>query len=319
MSFIPVRGKKRSSWALSITCATVTGWPPITAAPRRSWREGVPPFELFAEMLGSPRGLCGGRAGHMHFADPLRRAIADGIVGSSAPTACGFTLESQLAGSGGVAVAFFGEGASSQGMLLESLNLAVVWNLPVIFVCKQSGLAITTTNKNTFGASLLRRARGFGMRARSMSGNDVEAAWRTAGCAIRRARRGRGPTFLLSKVHRPDGHFLGDPLLRIFSDPAGQTEEIAPSLIEALRRPGAPGGDRIRGLVRIADSARTAALESACARRDPLASSRARLDFIAAAVMEEHVRSEVAQAVAAARAAMPVTSAAGPAGGAGHG
>ena len=75
---------------------------------------------------------------------------------------------------GALTVAFFGEGATNQGMLLESLNLAVVWRLPVVFVCKRSGLAITTTNSESFGASLLRRARGFGMPAVSMPGHDVE-------------------------------------------------------------------------------------------------------------------------------------------------
>jgi pyruvate dehydrogenase E1 component alpha subunit len=260
---------------------------------------GVPVGELLAEMLGLPDGLCGGHGGHMHFADRERLVVADGIVGSSAPTASGFALKAQQDGDGGVAVAFFGEGATNQGMLLESLNLAVVWRLPVVFVCKRSGLAITTTNRESFGASLLRRARGFGMPAVSMSGHDVERVWRTSSRAVRRARGGGGPTFLMAPVHRPDGHFLGDPLLRIRRDPTGQAQMIAPSLLESLTAPGAAPVDRLRSLSRVVRSVTTSVLESARSRHDPLMHSRARLSERAAEAIEERVAREVSEAVEA--------------------
>lgn len=263
---------------------------------------GVSPFDVLAEVVGSPEGMCGGRGGHMHLADRSRRVVADGIVGSSAPTACGFALESQLAGHGGVAVAFFGEGAANQGMVLEALNLAVVWNLPVVFVCKMSGLAITTTRRQAIGAPLVGRARGFGMRATAVPGHDVERVWRAAGRAISRARRGGGPTFLLAPVHRPDGHFLGDPLLRIFRDPAGQSVELAPSLVAALREPGAELRQRVSGLVNVAVSVRAAGLEAWRARHDPLRVARRRLDPGAADEVDHRVRAAVHDAGVAALA-----------------
>lgn len=264
---------------------------------------GVEPSLLIGEMLGRSTGLNSGRAGHMHLADRTRRAAADGIVGAAGPIACGMALEAQRARRGGVAVAFFGEGAANQGMLLESWNLAVVWRLPVIFVCKQSGLAITTTNAASFGAPLLRRARGFGLRTARLRGHDVHQVRRVAGAAIRRARRGCGPSFLLARVHRRHGHFLGDPLQRVVSDPAGQARELGPPLAAALRAPSTAGiGDRGRGIATVAGSATVAMREMVRSRRDPLAVARGRLDDDQAAVIDRTVADEVAEAVRAAGA-----------------
>ncbi len=153
----------------------------------------------------------------------------------------------------GVAVAFFGEGAMNQGMLLEALNLARVWNLPVVFVCKDSGLAITTRRGKGFAGDLVRRARGFGLDAERVSGRDVRGVWRAARRAVRRARRGGGPTFLLCRVHRPEGHFLGDPLLRAVHDPVGQTRELVPPMLRSLR--AADGARTVRRLAGMSDVA----------------------------------------------------------------
>ena len=258
---------------------------------------GVDPKGILSELLGSPDGLCGGNGGHMHLADPDRRVVADGIVGASAPLACGFAFDAQLAGEGGVAVAFFGEGASNQGMLLESLNLSVVWRLPVVFVCKESGLAITTRRSRGTGADLVRRARGFGMPARRLPGWDVEQVWRGARKAIDRARATHGPSFLVIRVRRPEGHLLADPLLRIIDDPRGQVELLIPPLIDSLRHssPARPI-DRVRAVGSLALSSVTAVKERVVSRLDPLEVSRRRLGDERADPLVARARAEIDRA-----------------------
>lgn len=201
--------------------------PPLVA-------RGVDMVSLFLEMLGDEQGLCGGWGGHMHLFSREHLACSSGIVGSSAPLGCGFALAAQYLSPGRVAVSFFGEGAANQGMLLEALNLAVAWKLPQVFVCKDNRWAITTRSRSVTGGDLLRRARSFGMPARHVDGTRVEAVWEAAGKAVRRARAGRGPSFLLASCPRREGHFLGDPLLRVFREPLKQTLEIGPPLVRSL-------------------------------------------------------------------------------------
>ncbi len=201
--------------------------PPLVA-------RGVDLVPLFLEMIGDERGLCRGWGGHMHLFSREHLACSSGIVGSSAPLGAGFALAAQYLAPGKVAVSFFGEGAANQGMLLESLNLAVAWRLPQVFVCKDNRWAITTRSRSVTGGDLLRRARSFGMPACRVDGTRVEAVWEAAGKAVRRARAGRSPSFLLASCPRREGHFLGDPLLRVYREPLKQTLEIGPPLVRSL-------------------------------------------------------------------------------------
>jgi pyruvate dehydrogenase E1 component alpha subunit len=258
---------------------------------------GVDPEALIGELIGSPAGLCAGAGGHMHLLDPGLRAATDGIVGASAPLACGFALRAQRDDAGGVAVAFFGEGAMNQGMVLEALNLAVVWALPVVFVVKDSGLAITTRKRDVTAGDLLERARAFDMPAHRMPGRDVGAVWKAASRAIARARGGGGPSLLLARVHRPDGHFLGDPLLRTLDHPVEQAAVMAPPLIRGLMaRPGATASRRLAGLNGLRAAVTTAAAERSRARNDPLAHTRRQIRSEADRIEAEE-RGEVAAAV----------------------
>jgi len=219
--------------------------PPLVA-------RGVDLSAMLLEVCGSERGLCRGRGGHMHLFDPALLAASSGIVGSAGPIACGFALAGRQLRPEAVAVAFFGEGALNQGMLLESLNLASAWRLPVVFVCKVNGWAITTRSHRVTGGSPIRRGRGFGIPAHGVDGTRVDAVWRVAGRAVRRAPRGGGPTLVVARCPRPHGHFLGDPLLRVFEEPRRQTAELAPPLLGALRAAqGAPMRDRVAALGRI--------------------------------------------------------------------
>ena len=180
---------------------------------------GVSPESLMLEFMGKPGGLCGGMGGHMHLFDPARLMASSGIVGAAGPAAAGFAMSGQVLRPGSAAVAFFGDGASNAGMLMESMNLAVVWKLPVIFVCKDNDWAISTPKEFAVGGSLLERARGFGMPAMEVDGADVTAVQDAAQKAFSIARSGAGPVFLHAHCVHLEGHFLGDGLLDMVRRP----------------------------------------------------------------------------------------------------
>jgi TPP-dependent pyruvate/acetoin dehydrogenase alpha subunit len=210
---------------------------------------GVDPALLVREMLGRPDGLCGGMGGHMHLYSKEHLAASSGIVGAAGPTAAGFALAAEYAGPGAVTVAFFGEGAMNQGMLMESLNLASVWKLSVLFVCKDDGWSITQKSKRVTGGDLNERARGLGIPAVEVDGSDVSEVWKASRSAIDRARADKGPTFLHARCVHFEGHFLGLPLLRLVRDPQKELPDIAVPLVRSLLRPGgAAVGERLAGL-----------------------------------------------------------------------
>lgn len=210
---------------------------------------GVDPVAILRELLGYPDGLCGGMGGHMHLFSKAYLAVSSGIVGAVGPTAAGFALSAQYLRPGAIAVAFFGEGAINQGMLMESMNLASAWNLPVLFVCKDDGWAITTQSDRVTGGDVNERARGLGMPAVDVDGGDVSAVWAAAHSAIERARSGQGPTFLRARCVHVEGHFLGFHLLRIVRDPLREMPAIAIPLTQSFLHPGgAAWRERLAGL-----------------------------------------------------------------------
>jgi len=167
---------------------------------------------MMAEVFGRASGVCRGKGGSMHVADLDTGMLgANGIVGAGPPIACGAALAARCKGHSTVAVAFIGDGASNQGSTLESLNLACVWDLPVIFVVEDNGYAETTASSYAIGAeSNAARARGFGIPAIEVDGGDFFAMDSAAAEAVARARAGGGPTLLDCKVTRYRGHFEGD-------------------------------------------------------------------------------------------------------------
>ncbi len=210
---------------------------------------GEDPVAILRELLGRPDGLCGGKGGHMHLFSRRFLAASSGIVGAAGPAACGFALAAQHRDAGAVAVAFFGDGALNQGMLMESFGLAAAWDLPVLFVCKDDGWAITTRSDGVAGADPMARARGFGLPAVEVDGRDVAEVWEAARVAVGRARTGGGPSFLRARCVHLEGHFLGFQLVRIVRDPLRAGPEVAVPLTRSLLRPG--GGsiaERLRGL-----------------------------------------------------------------------
>ncbi len=204
---------------------------------------GVDPVLILLELLGHPDGLCGGMGGHMHLYSKEHLVACSGIVGAAGPTAAGFAISAQHNNPGAVAIATFGEGAMNQGMLMESMNLAAVWRLPVLFVCKNDGWSITTQSTEMTGGNLNERARGLGVPAVEVDGVDVSAVWQAAGEAIDRARSGQGPTFLSARCVHFEGHFLGYQLMRAVRNPLREVPAIAVPLTKSFLR---PGGARVR-------------------------------------------------------------------------
>jgi len=174
--------------------------------------KGVDPVQMMKEIYGKKGGACQGKGGSMHIADLDKGMMgANGILGAGAPLACGAALAAKFRKKGEVAVSFVGDGASNQGMFLESLNLAAVWNLPVIFVVENNGYAESTSPKfHQSGIDVAKRADGFGLPGVIVDGHDFFAVHEAFGEACARARGGGGPSLLECKMIRFFGHFEGD-------------------------------------------------------------------------------------------------------------
>lgn len=166
-----------------------------------------------AELMGKETGFCHGRGGSMHIADLKKGNLgANAIVGGGIPIAVGGALAQSYLGKDNVTVTFFGDGASNQGTFHESLNLASVWNLPIIFVCENNGFGISVPVKqSTSVKDVSVRAKGYDMPGITVDGNDVYAIYEAAETAIKRARQGKGPTLIECKTYRWRGHWTGDP------------------------------------------------------------------------------------------------------------
>jgi len=174
--------------------------------------KGVDVSEMMAEIYGRRTGSCHGKGGSMHIADLSKGMLgANGIVGGGPPLICGTALAAKIKGTGGVSVAFFGDGASNQGTTLESMNLASVWNLPAIFIAENNGYAEATSSTWSVASdNIADRAAGFGMPGVIVDGFDFFAVHETASEAVSRAREGGGPTLIEMKFTRYFGHFEGD-------------------------------------------------------------------------------------------------------------
>jgi TPP-dependent pyruvate/acetoin dehydrogenase alpha subunit len=225
---------------------------------------------MMAELFAKETGLCRGKGGSMHVADPARGVLgANAIVGASIPLAVGAGLSSKLLAQGRVAVAFFGEGAVNQGAFHEALNLAAIWDLPVVFVCENNIYSeFSDSRRMSRVASVATRAMAYGVDAARLDGNDVTTVRDAASSAVSRCREGEGPILLEAETYRWQGHYEGD------AQPYKPAEESA-----------------------------------AWKQRDPLALARRRLLEDRAATEDEldradsHARARVEEAVERARAA----------------
>jgi len=173
--------------------------------------KGAAPDRMFAELLGKEAGYCRGKGGSMHIADPSSGNLgANAIVGGSVGIAAGAAFSAKMLGTKQVAVCFFGEGALGQGLLYEVLNLAKLWNLPVIYVCENNMYNEYTHFSETTAGEILARPAAFGIPAESVDGQDVRAVYAAASRMVEQARAGKGPSFLLANTYRYKGHHVGD-------------------------------------------------------------------------------------------------------------
>ena len=187
--------------------------------------KGVDVKGMVAELYGRSSGTCHGKCGSMHIADlDMGMMGANGILGAGAPLACGAALASKYKKDGSVGISFLGDGASNAGNFLESLNLAAVWDLPVIFVVENNGYAQATSRDYAVAVdSYVDRALGFGMPGVTVDGTDFFAVYEASGEIVSRARDGGGPSLLECNMIRFYGHFEGDAQTYRGSD---EVEEI---------------------------------------------------------------------------------------------
>ncbi len=175
---------------------------------------GMDMSRLAAEIFGKDAGLGHGKGGHMHLFDTETNFGCSGIIAEGMPTAVGHALAFKKLGRDDIAVSFFGDGAANQGAFHESLNLAALWNLPVVFVCEDNAWAISVPkDKSTAIPNNSDRGAAYGIPGVLVADNDPVAVYEAAGEAVARARRGGGPSLIEIKTDRLLGHFEGDPQL----------------------------------------------------------------------------------------------------------
>jgi len=175
--------------------------------------KGADPNTLLAEICGKATGCCQGRGGSMHVADFSVGSLgAFAVVGAGIPIAVGAALGFRMLGRDSVTVAFFGDGASNTGNFHESLNLASIWGLPVVFALENNRWAVSTRVDHAVKIQdLAIRAQSYGIPGVRVDGNDVLAVYQAAQEAVDRARSGEGPTLLVTETYRVEGHYAGEP------------------------------------------------------------------------------------------------------------
>jgi acetoin:2,6-dichlorophenolindophenol oxidoreductase subunit alpha len=175
--------------------------------------KGTHPNEVMAELYGKVEGCSHGYGGSMHLYDVERGNLgANAVVGGGLPAIVGAALAFKLRGEPRVAVAFFGDGATNIGTFHEALNLAQLWRVPALFVCENNGYAESTPAHQQLPIDdLTKRAEAYGMAAVKVDGQDVEAVYKATQKAVKHARDGKGPVYLVCDTYRLTGHYVGDP------------------------------------------------------------------------------------------------------------
>src|SRR5688500_11143890 len=192
--------------------------------------KGLSVRAAMAEMLGKTTGCSNGKGGSMHFTDPSVGLLgANAIVAAGVPHAAGAALAAQLQKKDNVALAYFGEGAVNQGVFLETINLAVIWKLPLILVCENNLYSeMTPSHETTSVVETHKRAAALGFEATQIDGNDIETVYNTVEEAAIRARSGGGPTYIEAMTYRLWGHMMGDPEIYRTKEEVAKAKEKEP-------------------------------------------------------------------------------------------
>ncbi len=198
--------------------------------------KGLDPLGMFAELMAKDAGTNRGRGGSMHIADPnLGIFGANGIVAAGLPIAVGAAAASRLRADDDVAVAFFGDGAVAQGAFHEAMNLAAVWQLPVVFFCENNGYAEFSAAADQHAATLEHRAAGYGVEHVAVDGNDVVATASATSDLVGAVRGGHGPVIVEATTYRWHGHYEGDPQRYRTPDELNEWEARDPLVVHAAR------------------------------------------------------------------------------------
>lgn len=235
--------------------------------------KGADMGRMMAELLGKETGYCRGRGGSMHIADVATGNLgANGIVAGGIPIAAGAALAQRMKGNSEVVVSFFGDGAANEGAFHEGLNLAGIWDLPVVFVCENNGYGMSmSTTRASRADSIADRAVAYGIPGVSIDGNDLQAVYDAVNEAVDRARKGQGPTLIEAKTYRWRGHSKSDKNLyrtkeeindwktrdpiTAFEAAVGAAGTLSEGEIEEVRE---QARDAVRSAVRTANAAQDA-------------------------------------------------------------
>jgi TPP-dependent pyruvate/acetoin dehydrogenase alpha subunit len=228
----------------------------------------------FAEILGRQTGLCGGRGGSMHLVDAANGVLgATGVVAGNLALAAGAAWAAQAQGRENISVVFFGDGATGAGAFHETLNLAALWRLPVLFVCENNGYAeFTSRQEHSNVKHVSSFAAPYGIATQSIDGNDLPTVFAAAGVAIEAVRRGAGPYLLECMTFRMAGHYVGDSQQYRSKEELAEVREKCP--IERLKRYLVESGVDPEELDSISEHSRTEVLQAvegarAASRPDP--------------------------------------------------
>lgn len=187
--------------------------------------KGASVDRMFAELLGKVDGYCRGKGGSMHIADPDTGNLgANAIVGGSAGIATGAAFSAKQLGNGRVAVCFFGEGALAQGLFYETMNMAQLWKLPVIYVCENNMYSEYTHYSESTAGELVDRAKAFNIHTEIVDGQNVKEVYEITQKLVERGRNGEGPSFLQADTYRYYGHHVGD-INRAYYRPKKEEED----------------------------------------------------------------------------------------------
>ncbi|QEH79127.1 thiamine pyrophosphate-dependent dehydrogenase E1 component subunit alpha [Sphingomonas sp. C8-2] len=212
MPFYSTRGQEIIPAAISVSLTDDDYVNTIYRGGHDQIAKGFPLADYWAEIAGRVTGACKGKGGPMHLTYPAKGImVTTGIVGSTAPIANGLAWAAKLEGKGRVTIANFGDGAANIGAVHEAMNMAALWQLPVIFVCQNNAYAEhTSMARSTRVDSYAKRAAGYAMEGIRVDGNDPDEMYGAARWAIDRARAGEGPTFIEATTFRFNGHLIGE-------------------------------------------------------------------------------------------------------------
>ena len=261
----------------SAVSAALTGDDYITTTYRGlhdTLAKGAPVREVIAEIIGRSGGTSKGKGGIMHLSDPRVGVMAtSGIVGGAIPIANGLALRSQMTGSDAVTVSYFGDGATNIGAFHETLNMAAVWRLPVVFVCQNNEYGEFTPRMDSMNVKQISvRADSYGMAGVSVNGNDPDAVFEAAGAAVARARAGEGPTLIEAVTYRFMGHVFGVDTMEYMPKEemaAALANDPVPAYRQRLIDDGAVSVDDMAALESVIDTEVSEAVEFALASSPP--------------------------------------------------